>query len=325
MTDWPLLPLKLVGLWLALTVMSSLGTALAYPLFRRLLRGLRPEARSLGRVAWGALAPVGAAFVVVLTLQPHWAAFLVPNHCHGDHCGAHAPVFSAGEPFTLGLATVSGLVLLALLVALAWALRCGHRRLGALRRLSRPLDGAAYRLVDSPGLLAWCVGVLRPEVVLSRGLVERLGPERLRAVVAHERAHAERLDNLRALLLAWCTIAWPPGRRARIRADLGLDNELCCDRAAADHLGDPALVVAALEDLARTTSSGPVPRRGLAFGSGDLAGRLGHLATDGLGSRGRLRDGLVLVAALSVAWGMLVMLLTALAHLAIEWIGTVGL
>lgn len=321
MGDAALLTFKIAGLWLALAWLASIASALAYPWFRRLLRDADPELRSSGRLAYGLLPPLAAAFVVLLTARPTLAGFLVPSHCHAGECGVHAPVFTAGAPVTVGLAAVSGLVLLVFIAALTWGLRCAQRRFRALRALSRPAEGRDFRLLDSPGLLAWCMGLWRPEVVLSRGLVEYLEPAQLRAVLCHEQAHAERGDNLRAFLLHWATVPWPRTARNRIREDLEFDNELCCDRVAASRVGDPGVVAGAIRRLAEVTTAGTSPRRGLAFGEGDLAERVRYLEDPAAQVRGGAAAALKAGLGWSLAWAVLVCLLTMLAHAAIEWAG----
>lgn len=105
----------------------------------------------------------------------------------------------------LYLALVPALALLwaagALFVALRWS-----RQWLVLRRVlrqSRPGAGvdfpAPVRITEQamePGI----VGVLRPVLLLPAGMEERLAPEQMRAVLAHELCHLRRRDNLTATL-----------------------------------------------------------------------------------------------------------------------------
>ncbi len=59
----------------------------------------------------------------------------------------------------------------------------------------QPID-----LVDLPYPLAFVHGFVRPRICVSTGLVRRLDPPELRAVLRHEQVHAARRDPLRALL-----------------------------------------------------------------------------------------------------------------------------
>jgi Zn-dependent protease with chaperone function len=316
--------LKFAGLWLPLAWATSLATAVLYPGFRRLLAGAAPEFRSIARLIYGALAPLAATLVVWLTAQPRWAAFLVPSHCHAGECGVHAPVAASEAPLVFLPAVVSGLLMLALGILLIWGLRCGRRRLVALRALSRTTAPEGFRLVESPAALAWCMGLWRPEILVTRGLVEQLSEAELRAVMAHERAHAERYDNLRAYLLYWVTLSWPRGQRGRIRADLSLDAEQSCDRQAVTAVGDPVLLIDAMRRLAHAAAGPAMPRGLAAFSQCDLAARIRQLD----GPRSVLREpGSVAWRAsvgLVVAWALLVGLSTGLAHVSLEWLASLG-
>ncbi len=238
-------------------------------------------------------------------------------------CGAHRPVFSVNSPLGAGLLLAAGLSALALFGALAWAVRGGQRRLRALRVLARPAAGRRYRIVETPGKLACCVGLLRPEVMLSRGLLETLDPRQLEAVLAHENAHVDRLDNLRRLLLHWSTLFWPAALRRRIRLDAAADGEQACDLEAARAVGDPALVASAI----RALDGSPLwtPRGGsAAFGAGDTADRLAVLDAcarqSGTADSG-WRPALLL---LCLDWCALGYALTVISHLTVEWLAAGG-
>jgi Zn-dependent protease with chaperone function len=81
-----------------------------------------------------------------------------------------------------------------------------ERRVRRLRRQCSPeLAGAAraaglrrqVRLIDAPGTFAFTYGVFRPRVAISQGLLERVLPEELEAVLVHERYHVRNLDPLK--------------------------------------------------------------------------------------------------------------------------------
>jgi uncharacterized protein (TIGR03435 family) len=80
-------------------------------------------------------------------------------------------------------------------------------RVRAARKSARPADGP-LRLLRIPVLLTdssvepGVFGVLRPVLLLPADIADRLSPEQLRAVVAHERIHVQRRDNLWAALHA---------------------------------------------------------------------------------------------------------------------------
>lgn len=127
-----------------------------------------------------------------------------------------------------------GLAALVRAVGRALALARAARALGAALEDAPRLPGHPdVRVVDDARPGAWCVGVLRPQVVLSRGAVLRLSPEALAAVLVHERHHARRRDGLRggiADVLAAALFLLPGAVRARERYAEVL--ELRADRAA---------------------------------------------------------------------------------------------
>jgi hypothetical protein len=90
---------------------------------------------------------------------------------------------------------------------LALMLRSALRQLRATRRFERELavigslpEDPCVRLVDEAAPQAFCAGLLRPRVYLSRGAAALLSDDQRRAVLAHEFHHARRLDPLRLLI-----------------------------------------------------------------------------------------------------------------------------
>ncbi|MDP9356606.1 MAG: M56 family metallopeptidase, partial [Chloroflexota bacterium] len=80
---------------------------------------------------------------------------------------------------------------------------------------------------------AFCYGLLRPQVAVTAGLLDRLDDEALAAVLAHERQHLRRHDPARYLAIHALTAAafmFPlaPALRQRLEARI----ELGADRAA---------------------------------------------------------------------------------------------
>jgi hypothetical protein len=168
------------------------------------------------------------------------------------------------EPHVLTGAVVS--VLAALLVA--WTARLAFVLVRAwltIRRLPR-IDGVPARLTSSvvrtgvervrclsSGLpIAFCAGVVRPEVIVSEGLVEELNDHELDAVLLHERHHVRELEPMAraaseaaAEVLFLCPIVrWWSRRRIE-------EAELRADQAAVRVVG-PRPVAAALYRLSCT-------------------------------------------------------------------------
>jgi hypothetical protein len=148
------------------------------------------------------------------------------------------------------------------LVSVVRGARSLRRQVRASRRFLEALpiateaievDGTACRLIDATEPHAFCAGYVRPAVFVSRGVIERLTREELRAVVSHEVHHADRRDPLRLLLaraLADALFFLPVLRRSSERyAALG---ELAADEAAVRRIeGSGPLASALLKFSAR--------------------------------------------------------------------------
>lgn len=158
-----------------------------------------------------------------------------------------------GGAFVIRLAAVAGLLFVALAAgrAIAQVVRIRRRwsevsRAAAALRPHRRPDGV--RVLPVGDLLAFVAGT---DAFVSRGLVERLSPAQQRAVIEHEREHADAghghlLATARALSHALFRL--PPARRAEATLERELD--ALADRAAARRLADPEPVREALVALA---------------------------------------------------------------------------
>jgi Zn-dependent protease with chaperone function len=135
-------------------------------------------------------------------------------------------------------------------------------RMGAVFRAAgalaprTPLPSTARLETDAP--IAALTGLVRTEVVVSRGLLAVLDEEELDAVVAHELAHLARGGNRRMLVL-WLVRtaqAHSPASLIMFR-QLVEAQELACDELAARVTGAPAALASALlaSRRARTAAS----------------------------------------------------------------------
>lgn len=92
-------------------------------------------------------------------------------------------------------------VLGTLLVVTRWWLR--WRGLRRTLRASVPTSGVAFPApvsVTAEAIEPGIVGIVKPVLLLPQGIEERLTPEQMRAVLAHEHCHLRRRDNLTAAL-----------------------------------------------------------------------------------------------------------------------------
>ncbi len=105
----------------------------------------------------------------------------------------------------------------------------------------------------APGLAEPCLcGIVRPVVILPAAWLDRAGRREVDAAIAHELAHARRLDPLAHLIqrLIEASLGWHPGVR-RLSTALRLEREHAADALAARSTGDPLGLALALESVAR--------------------------------------------------------------------------
>jgi Zn-dependent protease with chaperone function len=167
---------------------------------------------------------------------------------------------SAGGPEALIGLAVAGLAIAAVALGMRSIRRqvwSSHSYLAThtLSTESIELDGLRCRLIESEEPQAFCAGYLRPQVYLSRGVLEQLQTVELRAVLAHEAHHLRRRDPLRLLIaraLADSLFFIPILRRIAERySALG---ELAADEAAVKAVDGRGPLASAL--LKFTESSG---------------------------------------------------------------------
>ncbi|TXD39094.1 M48 family metalloprotease [Lujinxingia vulgaris] len=203
---------------------------------------------------------------------------------HGDHCLEHVTHHHLCLIHPPHVAHTWSLWGLALLPWLGASVMVG-RHLGALKGalastrtlvgVSRALgDDSKVRVVETGEAVAFSVGLLRPVVVVSRGLVEALSEAELRVVLAHERAHCARRDTLWAL--ADQCVAWLlPARARQVLLDaIELGREQACDARAANEEGR-VQVAATLLKVARLKLA--TPAVGLSLGASSLELRVERL------------------------------------------------
>jgi len=238
----------------AVWAMLAVAVCLLHRLARRHLVRLEAEQRGALLLSLALLPVICAAGSAVLAFAPAVGGLVVDAHCHADvGCSTHVPTLRADA----SLAVVLVLLVTAVFAAIGRSASNGLRRSFSVARAlalletrdaspERRPDAVPVEIADSSERFAYCAGLLRPRVIVSRALLEALPALERDVVLEHERAHAARRDNLRGLLAG--IALWPVPRvlKHRLLRDLAAAAELACDRRAADRPGGTAAVAAAL-------------------------------------------------------------------------------
>jgi Zn-dependent protease with chaperone function len=224
--------------------------------------------------------PCGAAWLVAAAFLPTWwlsePAFEVAHEwpLHSLHLLAGV-LGETEQPFALVSAALLAFLAAALIVASVRGRMAVRRALEVLPNASgAPTSETAVALreattreirqrlgihvitADYPVAFIW--GLRRTRLVLSSGFIALLDRDRLRAVIAHERAHHDRRDNLWRLVLLVCaysSLAMPLSRR--VLTWYGEQVEVICDEVAACVTRAPLDLAAALVSIRRSTLSRP--------------------------------------------------------------------
>jgi Zn-dependent protease with chaperone function len=236
----PLLALAAVLLVIAATLAAPVPTALA-----RSSWPTRAPARAL--LLWQGIALAGG-FSMIGALGALGLALLPVTEIGGGIVFGAAGAFAAYLLGHLGVTVV--------VVARS---RRRHRALLGLLTSPHPTRASTLVLEDSAPL-AYCVPRgWHSLTVLSRGLLDRLDPDELSAVIAHERAHLEqRHDILLVAFRAWrSALPWFP-IAARAAEEVDVLVELLADDSARRVVPD-ATLARAIASVASVEPDG-VPR-----------------------------------------------------------------
>lgn len=218
--------------WTVLTIALSWLIAGTYPLVSRVLANCKAESAAFFTLLYGMLAPTAATTALILLSMPALAFPFITDHCHGSTCAPHTLHITTNTAEGIVTVAIAVTLLMGVFTFMLIQLFSSRRQLRVLSHLSEA-GATAYRVVEGPDHIAWCAGLLRPQVYLSRGLIESLTPRQVQIILAHELTHAIRKDNLRKWGIHWSTLAWPALVKAQIRQDLSNYHERICDLAAA--------------------------------------------------------------------------------------------
>jgi Zn-dependent protease with chaperone function len=215
---------------------------------------------------------VSSAFVAAVFLPSYWR--FEPRD------------FAEGFDLTLTALALAGallFVMAAVRAAVAWSRVARRTRvwLSAAEPLSLPgIDIPAFR-VDAAQPTMALVGVVRPKLLITRGLIEALTPEELAAAIAHEVGHCSARDNLTrlAMLAAPDLLGWTAAARALERRWASAA-EHRADHAASTTPEVRIALASALVKVARLTPPAPVrivELMSTLVGGGSIAARVEEL------------------------------------------------
>lgn len=211
---------------------------------------------------------LGIGALLLLSVSPVFGHHFASGLEHGlrgqDHLGPLCLIALHGLLFPVHLifhALVLGGLAYALYDRVSAALRV--RRTLARVEATAPAPGDPFwtaaaavelrpdrlRVVQGLPSPAFTVGWLRPRIYVDQSLAERLRPEELEALLAHEGAHVDRRDPLRLSLLRFLALVlfWLPALR-RLAEDMADEAEVQADDRAAR--GRPLALASAIVSLA---------------------------------------------------------------------------
>lgn len=238
MTEHLVLYAKYIVAWSLLFLPLSAVFSLCYPYWQTLLKDTRSVHRTRLNMSFALAPTLLALFVLVLYRYPGVSGYFVDWHCHDNVCGPHHLYLPTASHLGHGV-SFSILVALFLFVALVSnQMRKTKRYLTLMQHLADDDLEGNYKVFNTSKMLAWCAGLFRNQIYLSKGLVSRLSQKQLKFVLAHEYAHAFGHDNVKKLMLRWLTAIWFASSRQRILKQVELDLEINCDAKAGAGLMD---------------------------------------------------------------------------------------
>ena len=229
-------PLELIYAWTASSLILSWLLAYIYPLLRPWILKLSAVSASQIILFVSLLPVITVSSVLLLYSQPALNAYLVEDHCHGEICGPHWLFLPTSSSISTGIEIVVIALLLIFSITIIRQSIKGHKYWQLLRGLTEKQSHLPYRVVNTQRPTAWCAGLWNTEIYMTQGLIDKLSPEQIRIVWAHEHCHGINKDNLRKSLVYWFTLHWPRKAKHAIGRDLSDQLELSCDLAAVHSL-----------------------------------------------------------------------------------------
>ncbi|GAA6151911.1 hypothetical protein NBRC116587_13300 [Pseudoteredinibacter isoporae] len=223
--------------WVLLSIVLSWVSAALYPLFSRQLNQCSPQRATNYTFFFSLLPPLAASLSILILASPELAFPLVASHCHNESCAPHTVHIEMSTLLSSSSLALGAAAILVLCISMLWQIRGNHRYERMLQQLSET-DTLGYRWFDSQRPIARCIGLFKPQVYFSTGLLRVMTEEQQELVLAQNLVRAARHENLSYWLLKWASIAWPNALKHRIRRDFLQHSACACDISAFKMLAD---------------------------------------------------------------------------------------
>lgn len=232
---------------------------------------LGPRTRHRALVGLAGLPVLLAALLMMSAALPSVASLAMPSldHCarhddgHAHLCFVHLPHGEGSSVLTLGFVLLLAYAVARLALAAADLVRAG-RVLDALVITAEHRADLGIALIDTSLPVCLAAGLLRPRVLLSRGLLLALGDGERAVILAHERAHVRRLDALVATVVRVLACFHLPSVARWLTSEVEIAAEQACDEESAALVGDRLLVASTILAVERANLAAEVPAVGLA-------------------------------------------------------------
>ncbi len=274
----------------AFLVLGSLLAAVMVRLVGARLARWEPRARHRAIVVLAALPAAFAAVFLTAASLPSIVGLIAPalDHCpahddgHAHLCFVHPPGVSIHAGLLLFLGLLVSYAALRSVFAASRVLRA-RRIVAALAQTGEQQSDLGITLVESAQPVCITAGLLRPRVLLSRGLLDLLTAEERAVVIAHEHTHARRRDALSGLCVRALGALHLPGVGHWLTRELEVAAEQACDEAAAPTLADRvsvASVILTVERAVQNASDWQLAPVAVAFGACAVQRRVEALLGD---------------------------------------------
>ncbi len=239
--------------WLGFIAVGSLSSAVAVRVIGHRVARWEPGARHRALVLLAALPVLTACALMLSATLPSFVSLELPglDHCtshndgHPHLCFLHLPQVGMNSVVLLLLGVVVGYALLRAAFASAGVARAS-RILGVLAMSGERRRDLGVTIIETSQPLCLAAGLLRPRVLLSRGLLESLTRDERAVVLAHEHAHVRRRDALVASLVrVLAALHLRPVAQWLVR-EVDVAAEQACDEEAGEIVGDRVAVASAI-------------------------------------------------------------------------------